>query len=82
MEKQVLINADIQAPEWLRPIERILEELNEGVVIVDDSLRIVFANEALLRLVTATREELLGVTPEAVFPAKDIPALLRQHGVE
>lgn len=79
MHKQGVFEQHIEAPDWLRPIERILEELNEGVVIVDDRLRIVFANEALLRLVMASREELQGVTPEAVFPAKDIPDLLRQH---
>jgi len=60
-------------------MQRILEELNEGVVIADDQLRIVFANEALLRLANATSEELLGLSPEAVFPPKDVPNLLQQH---
>jgi len=58
---------------------RILEELNEGVVIADDQLRVVFANEALLRLAMATREDLLGVAPDAVFPPNDIPNILQQH---
>jgi len=40
----------IEAPDWLRQTESILEEMNEGVAIVDDQLRVVFANEALLRL--------------------------------
>ncbi len=31
-------------------MESILEELNEGVIIVDNQLRIVFANETLIRL--------------------------------
>ena len=79
MDRQILVDRPIEAPDWLRPMERILEELNEGVVIVDNRLRIVFANEALLRLAVATREELQGVTPDAVFPPKDIPTLLRQH---
>ena len=43
-------NVNIKTPDWLRQMESILEELNEGVVIVDDQLRVVFANEALLRL--------------------------------
>ncbi len=79
MKKQIQVEGPIETPDWLRPMERILEELNEGVVIADDQLRIVFANEALLRLANATREELQGVAPEAVFPPKDIPDILRQH---
>ncbi|HKN24664.1 MAG TPA: SpoIIE family protein phosphatase [Candidatus Acidoferrum sp.] len=72
-------NANIKTPDWLRQMESILEELNEGVVIVDDQLRVVFANEALLRLGMYSREEIRGRTPDAIFPAKDIPYLLRQH---
>ena len=72
-------NVNIKIPDWLRQLESILEELNEGVVIVDDQLRVVFANEALLRLGMYSREEIRGRTPDAIFPAKDIPYLLRQH---
>ena len=72
-------NVNIQTPDWLRQMESILEELNEGVAIVDDQLRVVFANEALLRLGMYSREEIRGQTPDAIFPAKDIPYLLRQH---
>ena len=72
-------NVNIKTPDWLRQMESILEELNEGVVIVDDQLRVVFANEALLRLGMYSREEIRGRTPDAIFPAKDIPYLLRQH---
>ena len=43
-------DAEIQTPDWLLQMENILETLNEGVAIVDDGLRVVFANEALLRL--------------------------------
>ena len=72
-------NAHMQTPDWLRQMESILEELNEGVVIVDDQLRVVFANEALLSLGMYSREEIRGRTPDTIFPAKDIPHLLRQH---
>ncbi len=60
-------------------MEGILEVLNEGVAIVDDQLRVLFANEALLRLGMYSREEIRGRTPDAIFPAKDIPYLLQQH---
>lgn len=74
-----MLNANIKAPDWLRQMESILGELNEGVVIVDNQLRVVFANEALLRLGMYSREEVQGHTPDAIFPAKDIPYILRQH---
>ena len=70
---------NIQTPDWLRHMEAILGELNEGVAILDDQLRIAFANEALLRLGMYSREEICDRTPDAIFPAKDIPYLVQQH---
>ena len=72
-------NANIKAPDWLRQMETILEELNEGVVILDDQLRTVFANEALIRMGQYERAEIQGHTPDAIFPAKDIPYIMRLH---
>jgi sigma-B regulation protein RsbU (phosphoserine phosphatase) len=74
-----MANANTQTPDWLRQTESILEELNEGVVIVDDQLRIVFTNEALIRMGQYERAEIQGCTPDAVFPAKDIPYIMRLH---
>ena len=62
-------------------MENILEELNEGVIIVDDQLRIIFANEALVRLGHYERSEIQGHTPDAIFPAEDLPHIMRQHEV-
>jgi PAS domain S-box-containing protein len=67
--------------DWLRQMENILETLNEGVVISDDALRVVFANEAFLLLTGCERGELLGRPPEALFPAEDIPYLMQQYAV-
>jgi PAS domain S-box-containing protein len=69
----------IQTPAWLRQMEGMLEELNEGVIIVDDQLRMIFANEALLRLGRYERGELQGRTPDAIFPQEDLPYIMRQH---
>jgi phosphoserine phosphatase RsbU/P len=74
-------NSVIQTPAWLRQMENILEELNEGVIIVDDQLRIIFANEALVRLGHYERSEIQGHTPDAIFPAEDLPYIMRQHEV-
>lgn len=69
----------IQNPTWLRQMESILEELNEGVIIVDDQLRMIFANEALARLGRYERDEIQGRTPDAIFPQEDLPYIMRQH---
>ncbi|MGA7854232.1 MAG: SpoIIE family protein phosphatase [Candidatus Acidiferrales bacterium] len=71
--------ANIEAPDWLRQTERILEEMNEGVAIVDDQLRVVFANEALLRLGQYERDEIEGRTPDTIFPPEDVPYIVQQH---
>jgi PAS domain S-box-containing protein len=72
-------NAMIEAPDWLSQTESILEEPNEGVATVDNQLRVVFANEALLQLGHYQREEIQGRTPEAIFPAEDFLNIVRQH---
>jgi PAS domain S-box-containing protein len=72
-------NVNSESPDWLLQMENILEELNEGVVIVDTQLRVVFANEALLRLGQYELAEIQGRTPDAIFPPEDIPFIMRQH---
>jgi PAS domain S-box-containing protein len=52
---------------------------SQGVAIVDNQLRVVFANEALLRLGQYERAEIQGHTPDAIFPAKDVPYIVQQH---
>ena len=66
-------NTTIETPDWLREMETILEELNEGVVVLDDELRVIFANEALTRMGHFDREEIQGRTPDAIFPRKTFP---------
>src|SRR5215469_5736898 len=73
-----MLKSNIQT-DWLQQMETLLEELNEGVVICDDQLRVVFANEALLRLGGYQRSEIQGRTPDAIFPPEDIPYINRQH---
>jgi PAS domain S-box-containing protein len=68
-----------QTPAWLRQVESILEELNEGVIIVDDQLRMIFTNESLARLGQYERGEIQGRTPDAIFPQEDLPYIMRQH---
>jgi hypothetical protein len=44
-----MLGTNIETPDWRRDMATILEELNEGVV-VDDQIRVIFANEALTRM--------------------------------
>ena len=74
-----MLDTRIEIQGWVGSMECILGELNEGVVILDHQLRVLFANEALLRLGMVTREELQGLAPDAIFPPEDIPFILRQH---
>src|ERR1700730_12385250 len=72
-------NTSIETPDWLREMETILEELNEGVVVLDDELRVIFTNEALTRMGHFERGEIQGRTPDAIFPSEDLPDIKRQH---
>lgn len=72
-------DTNAQTPEWLIQMIPILEALNEGVVIVDDQLRVVFANEMLLSLGGYQRGELYGRTPDSIFPPQDLPSIIQQH---
>ena len=76
---KTLPNTAIETPDWLREMETILEELNEGVVVVDNQLRVIFANEALTRMGHFDRGDLQGRTPESIFPSEDLPSIKRQH---
>ena len=70
---------NIETPDWLRQMESILEELNEGVAILDDQLRIIFANEALARLWQYDLDELRGCALDSIFPPEDIPHIIHEH---
>jgi PAS domain S-box-containing protein len=72
-------NTTTETPDWLHEMETILEEFNEGVVVVDDQLRVIFANEALTRVGHFERIEIQGCAPDAIFPSEDLPYVRRQH---
>ena len=72
-------NLTVAMPNWLQQMESILEELNEGVAIVDDQLHIIFANQTLTQLGQYKLEDIKGRTPDAIFPPEDMQFILRQH---
>lgn len=71
--------AKIEKPEWLEQMEGILETLNEGVLIVDDCQRILFANECFERLTGIPRSGLVGRTPDAFYQGEDLERLQQER---
>ncbi|MFY9584581.1 MAG: SpoIIE family protein phosphatase [Candidatus Acidiferrales bacterium] len=65
-------------PEWLLQVEGILEALNEGVLIVDDCNRMLFANDRFLQMTPFRREEILGRTPAHFYSGEDLSFLMGQ----
>ena len=70
-------NVNIETPDWLRQMESILEELNEGVAILDDQLRVIFANEALSTIMAVRARGIAGPCTRRDFPSEDIPNIMR-----
>jgi PAS domain S-box-containing protein len=62
-------------------MEIILDELNESVFVVDSNNRIVFANEALLRLTGFQREELQGRIGDHFYPPEDLANLMQLRAI-
>jgi sigma-B regulation protein RsbU (phosphoserine phosphatase) len=69
---------DFEKPDWLQQTEGILETLNEGVLILDDCSRAIYANDALTRVTGFAREEILGRTPAHFWQGADLEELQRQ----
>ena len=59
-----LDSIETEKPDWLTQMETVLELLNEGVVIADDSHRILFANSRLV--------EMTGIPPQVDWRIQEI----------
>ncbi len=66
----------VEQQQWLKQTEGILEMLNEGVAISDESGRILFVNECMERLLAVPRSVLIGTTVEAFYPRKDYEVMV------
>jgi PAS domain S-box-containing protein len=60
-----------KSQEWFKQIEGILEMLNEGVLLCDDSGRILFVNECVERLIGLPRSAIIGKTANEFYSGKD-----------
>ena len=64
--------------EWIDEVAGILETLNQGVIIVDDCNKIVFANQIFLRMLGRPAEDLLGQPGTSFYTPEDALALERK----
>jgi PAS domain S-box-containing protein len=61
----------VEKRQWLKQTEGILEMLNEGVVVGDESGHILFVNECMERLLGMPRSELIAKTIETFYAKED-----------
>lgn len=65
------------SPEvWLEQLRPVLEMLNQGVIINDETGHILFANVVFLEMLGQSAEEVVGRPVIGLFPTKDVPELL------
>ena len=69
----------IAKPEWLKPMEGILEILNEGVGITDDTGHVLFVNQCLERLLGAPCAALIGKGADAFYSGKEYEFTLEKR---
>jgi len=72
---------EVEKPDWLTQMEGILEALNEGVLVLDDCNRILFANECVTELSGFSRAEILGRPAEHFYGGADLDFVNQQVAV-
>ena len=72
---------ETQKPEWLTQMETVLEVLNEGVVIADDSHRILFANSRFVDMTGIPRQDLIGFDPSCFYSSHELDFVRQQIDV-
>jgi sigma-B regulation protein RsbU (phosphoserine phosphatase) len=75
------MDIDVEEPQWLSQTEGILDTLNEGVIIIDDSHRILFVNSGFVEMTGMTREDVIGRVVSQFYSAKEWEFVLEQAGI-
>ena len=65
---------------WLKQVGRVLETLNQGVIINDERKQIVFANSKYLEMIKMSADDLLGQSIEDVTPLLEFIARRETQG--
>ena len=71
----------MEKPDWLTPMETVLEVLNEGVVIANDRGRMLFANSRFLEMTGIPRQDLIGFDPSCFYSSQEMDFLRQQIDV-
>jgi len=74
-EPRELVNRE--KPEWLRQMEPILETLNDGVIIAEESGEILFVNSVFEELTRMLRSEIIGCDAQHMNPGAEDYARLQ-----
>ena len=69
---------DIEKPDWLSQMEIVLEALNEGVIIADESNQILFANSVFVEMTGISREDLIGIKSSRFYSCEEWSYLSKQ----
>ena len=67
-----------QRPSWLSQMEGVLEVLNEGILIIDNRLRVLFANSRFLEMTGLTRHDLYVDGPSLFYSDSEWAFLIKQ----
>lgn len=68
----------LEKPEWLVQTGGVLEALNEGVLVLDDCNRILFANEVLVQMTGFPLQQILAREPGHFYRGADLEFLNKQ----
>jgi len=71
----------MEKPEWLSQMEAVLEVLNEGVIVANERLQILFANTRFLEMTGISREELIYFDPSQFYSSQEWDFLSQQTDV-
>lgn len=69
-------------PEWLTSMEGVLEVLNEGVVITNETHRILFANARFVEMIGVARPDLIGSYASQFYSSQEWQFVARQIDAE
>ncbi|HUE56917.1 MAG TPA: SpoIIE family protein phosphatase [Candidatus Udaeobacter sp.] len=72
---------EMEKPEWLSQMEAVLEVLNEGVIVANERLQILFANTRFLEMTGIPREELIYFDPSQFYSSQEWDFLSQQADV-
>jgi PAS domain S-box-containing protein len=72
---------EMEKPEWLSQMGAVLEVLNEGVIVANERLNILFANTRFMEMTGISREELISFDPSQFYSSQEWGFLSQQTNV-